>query len=138
MLKQLDAFDGIVAFATNLARNFDNAFVRRIPVHVEIPLPDENGRRRILETIVPDKVPFRHRIDFSAIAAKTPGLSGGDLKNVVVNAVSDLAARPWRTMDSEAITAVFAGQAEATAAAKRDVGMAEPVVTEEDVTLENQ
>ena len=138
MLKQLDAFDGIVAFATNLARNFDNAFVRRIPVHVEIPLPDEEGRRRILETILPDKVPFKALVDVAALAAKTPGLSGGDLKNVVVNAVSDLAAQPWRTMDSAAITAVFAGQAEATAAAKRDVGLPEPVVTEEDIPLENQ
>ena len=139
--KEQDAllfFDGIVAFATNLARNFDNAFVRRIPVHVEIPLPDEEGRRRILETILPDKVPFKALVDVAALAAKTPGLSGGDLKNVVVNAVSDLAAQPWRTMDSAAITAVFAGQAEATAAAKRDVGLPEPVVTEEDIPLENQ
>lgn len=136
MLKQLDAFNGIVAFATNLARNFDGAFVRRIPVHIEIPLPDENGRRRILETILPAKVPFKDRIDFAMLAAKTPGLSGGDLKNVAVNAISDLAAQPWQTMDSKALTAVFLAQAEATACAKRDVGR-NPVVTEEEVSLEN-
>ena len=135
MLKQLDAFDGIVAFATNLARNFDNAFVRRIPIHIEIPLPDETGRRRILETILPAKVPFKDRIDFALLAAKTPGLSGGDLKNVAVNAVSDLAAQPWRTMDATALTAVFLAQAEATERAKRDVGHS-PVVTEEDIPLE--
>ena len=136
ILKQLDAFDGIVAFATNLARNFDGAFVRRIPVHIEIPLPDENGRRRILETILPAKVPFKDRIDFAMLAAKTPGLSGGDLKNVAVNSISDLAAQPWQTMDSTVLTAVFLAQAEATARAKRDVGR-NPVVTEEEVSLEN-
>lgn len=136
MLKQLDAFDGIVAFATNLARNFDNAFVRRIPIHIEIPLPDEAGRRRILETILPAKVPFKDRIDFALLAAKTPGLSGGDLKNVAVNAVSDLAAQPWQTMDATALTAAFLSQAEASARAKRDVGHAPPVVTEEDISLE--
>jgi ATP-dependent 26S proteasome regulatory subunit len=135
MLKQLDAFDGIVAFATNLARNFDNAFVRRIPIHIEIPLPDEAGRKRILETIVPGKVPFKGRIDFAAIAKQTPGLSGGDLKNAVVNAISDLAVQPWPEMDAAAITAVFARQAEATAKAKRNVGR-NVSVTEEDIPLE--
>jgi hypothetical protein len=45
MLKQLDAFAGVVVFATNLARNIDGAFVRRILQHVEVPLPDEACRR---------------------------------------------------------------------------------------------
>ncbi len=138
MLKQLDAFDGIVAFATNLARNFDNAFVRRIPIHIEIPLPDETGRRRILETILPAKIPFKNRIDFALLAAKTPGLSGGDLKNVAVNAVSDLAVRPWQTMAANAITAVFVAQAETTAKAKRDVGRSNVVVEHELVPMEKQ
>ena len=136
MLKQLDAFDGIVAFATNLARNFDGAFVRRIPVHIEIPLPNEEGRKRILETILPDRVPFKDKIDFSLLAAKTSGLSGGDLKNVAVNAISDLAAQSWQSMDSTAITSVFLAQAETTAKAKRDVGRNPVVVSEEDVPLE--
>lgn len=135
MLKQLDAFDGIVAFATNLARNFDNAFVRRIPIHIEIPLPDEAGRKRILETIVPDKVPFKTKIDFAALAAQTPGLSGGDLKDAVVNAVSDLATQPWQTMDVAAITAVFARQVEATASAKCNVGRNIVVTKDEPVPL---
>jgi len=138
MLKQLDAFDGVVAFATNLARNFDNAFVRRIPIHIEIPLPDEAGRRRILETILPSKIPFKDRIDFALLAAKTPGLSGGDLKNVVVNAVSDIAVLPWQTMDGNAITAVFVAQAETTTKSKRDVGRNNSVVKEEIVPIEEK
>lgn len=136
MLKQLDAFDGIVAFATNLARNFDNAFVRRIPIHIEIPLPDEAGRRRILETILPAKIPFKDKIDFALLAAKTMGLSGGDLKNVAVNAVSDLAVRPWQAMDANAITAAFVAQAETTTKAKRDVGRNNVVVKDEIVPVE--
>lgn len=134
MLKQLDAFDGIVAFATNLARNFDNAFVRRIPIHIEIPLPDEEGRRRILSTILPDKVPFKAKVDLAGLAAKTPGLSGGDLKNIVVNAVSDLAAMDWQTMDAAALTDIFMRHAEATSKAKREVGR-NPIVTEETVSI---
>ena len=135
MLKQLDAFDGIVAFATNLAKNFDSAFVRRIPVHIEIPLPDENCRVRIFKTILPDKVPFKAKVDCASLASQTKGLSGGDLKNIIVNAVSDLAAQSWQTMDTIAITEVFANHAVAISKAKRDVGR-DVFVTEENVSME--
>ncbi len=41
MLLQLDKFDGVVIFATNLAKNYDGAFVRRILAHIEFELPDK-------------------------------------------------------------------------------------------------
>lgn len=37
MLRQMDLFSGIVVFATNLARNYGPAFVRRIPYHIYMP-----------------------------------------------------------------------------------------------------
>ena len=135
MLKQLDAFDGIVAFATNLAKNFDNAFVRRISVHIEIPLPDENGRRQIAEKLIPAKVPFKDKIDFSLLAQKTVGMSGGDLKNVAVNAISTIAARDWSNMDSAAIMSVFISQIESAVRAKHNVGRS-PIVKEESIALQ--
>lgn len=132
MLKQLDAFDGIVAFATNLARNFDSAFVRRIPIHIAIPLPDRDGRRRIAETLLPKAVPFRSEVDFDVLAAETEGFSGGDLKNVVVNSVCALASSAGRGWEPEAVNAVFREQVEWTRNAKREVGCG-GVVVEEDV-----
>ena len=122
MLKQLDAFDGIVAFATNLAKNFDMAFVRRIPFHIEIPLPDEFGLKRIVQELVPHKVPFREKIDFGRIAQASVGMSGGDLKNVVVNAICSLAATDWTKLDRVAITAEFINQVKWTKKAKANVG----------------
>ena len=91
MLKQLDAFDGIVAFATNLPRNFDSAFVRRIPIHIEIPLPDQKGRQCILEKLVPMQAPFRGKMDFAKLAMVSDELSGGDLKNAIVNGACEIA-----------------------------------------------
>src|SRR5215212_8143070 len=46
LLRELDTFNGIVIFATNLAANFDPAFERRIRAHVlfEIPGPEERAR----------------------------------------------------------------------------------------------
>ena len=135
MLKELDAFDGIVAFATNLSRNFDSAFVRRIPVHVEIPLPDEDGRRKLVLKMVPDKVPFKAKIDVAKIAAATESFSGGDLKNVLVNAISDIASRNYAEISAEEVNAVFMDNVGRVRKAKQEVGTRVRVVSSEDVDL---
>ena len=49
MLLQLDKFDGVVIFATNLAKNYDGAFVRRILAHIEFELPDKECRIKLWE-----------------------------------------------------------------------------------------
>jgi len=91
MLKQLDLFGGIVAFATNLSRNFDTAFVRRISQHIEIPLPDERAREAIWRKMVSPKVPGRETLDWGRLARESGAFSGGDIKNAVVNALARLA-----------------------------------------------
>ena len=133
MLKQLDAFDGIVAFATNFAKNFDSAFVRRISFHIEIPLPDRDGRRLIAEKLVPVDVPFKDKIDFARIADLAEGMSGGDLKNIIVNAICSLAAVDWGHMGEDAITDEFVKQIEYTRKAKENVGHAAVVVSQEEI-----
>lgn len=122
MLKQLDAFDGIVAFATNLAKNFDSAFVRRIPIHIEIPLPDKEGRLKILRKMVPDQVPFGDKIDLAILSEESDGMSGGDLKNAIVNGICELADRDWKNFDGGMITSVFFEQLQRIWSAKRAVG----------------
>jgi ATP-dependent 26S proteasome regulatory subunit len=93
MLKQLDDFGGVVVFATNLARNFDGAFVRRILQHVCVPLPDETCRVRLWERMIMPKIPGRQAIDFAALARSSDGFSGGEIKNAVLLALSEVAAR---------------------------------------------
>ncbi len=93
MLKQLDAFDGVVMFATNLARNFDDAFVRRILFHVEIPLPDAPALRRLWSSMLPEALPGRADLDLADLAAASEGLAGGDIRNVVVMAATEAVQR---------------------------------------------
>ncbi len=93
MLKALDAFDGVVVFATNLARNFDGAFVRRILQHIEIPLPDAEGRRVLWQRLVPAVVTGRETLDWADLAARSDGLSGGEIKNAVVIGLTEAAGR---------------------------------------------
>src|SRR5260221_1534053 len=47
LLLQLDSFDGVVFFATNLSSNYDTAFRRRILAHVYFPLSVETALTRI-------------------------------------------------------------------------------------------
>jgi ATP-dependent 26S proteasome regulatory subunit len=131
MLKQLDEFDGIVAFATNLARNFDGAFVRRILMHIEIPLPDAARRLLLWQKMITPAVPGRGTIGWQELAEQSDGLSGGDIKNAVVNALAAVAARD----DGErfATTADFAQAIEDVRRAARDVGPGRVVTVREEV-----
>jgi len=69
----LEAFNGIVIFATNLAANFDPAFERRIRAHVLFEIPGPEERARIWELqIHPKKTPLAPDVDFRRLASATP------------------------------------------------------------------
>ncbi len=93
MLLELDRFDGIVLFATNLARNYDGAFVRRIIDHIEFELPDFDCRRRLWEYLTPSELPISPDVTAEWVAEHSEGLSGGDLKNAVIAAASKAVQR---------------------------------------------
>jgi SpoVK/Ycf46/Vps4 family AAA+-type ATPase len=92
LLRELEAFNGIVIFATNLAANFDPAFERRIRTHVLFEMPGVAERARIWPLqIHPDKTPLADDVDFLQLAEKYV-VSGGDIKNAVIKAASAAAA----------------------------------------------
>jgi SpoVK/Ycf46/Vps4 family AAA+-type ATPase len=102
MLKQLDEFSGIVVFATNLAKNFDGAFVRRILQHICIAAPDEECRQRLWERMITPSVPGRETLDFGWLAKISDGMTGGFIKNAVLFALSNAADRTGRERRVEA------------------------------------
>src|SRR5437762_13144667 len=56
LFRELEAFNGIVIFATNLAANFDPAFERRIRTHVLFEMPGVEERAQIWQLqIHPDR-----------------------------------------------------------------------------------
>jgi SpoVK/Ycf46/Vps4 family AAA+-type ATPase len=93
MLLQLDAFEGVVIFATNLARNYDPAFVRRILAHVEFVLPDLECRHRLWMHYLRAKLPRSPDVEPAWLAAQSEGLSGGTLLNVIVQAATRAVVR---------------------------------------------
>src|SRR5450432_1129174 len=88
LLLQLDSFTGVVLFATNLASNYDPAFVRRILAHVHFPLPDEAALTRLWQYHLPAKLPLQPDVTAAILASRSAGLSGGEVLNVVILAAS--------------------------------------------------
>lgn len=88
LLLQLDSFEGVVLFATNLATNYDPAFVRRILAHVYFPMPDEAALIRLWSYHLPAQMPLDATVTPEALASRSVGLSGGDVLNVVILAAA--------------------------------------------------
>ncbi|MCY2924094.1 MAG: ATP-binding protein [Planctomycetota bacterium] len=120
MLKQLDESTGIVLFATNLAKNCDGAFVRRILQHIEVPPPDEKGRLRLWQKMVSSKVPGRDLLPFQELARLSDGLVGGEIRNAVIMCLSEVANRDGadRIIRLDDVTRAI----ESVRHAKRDIG----------------
>lgn len=86
LLQQLEAFNGVVIFATNLAANFDPAFERRIRTHVLFELPGVAEREQIWRVQMhPTLTPLADDVDFRSLAEKYE-VSGGDIRNAVLKA----------------------------------------------------
>jgi SpoVK/Ycf46/Vps4 family AAA+-type ATPase len=94
LLREVEAFNGVVIFATNLAANFDPAFERRIRTHVRFLMPGADERERIWHVQVhPRKTPLAADVNFRELAERFAA-SGGEIKNAVLKAASAAAAEP--------------------------------------------
>jgi SpoVK/Ycf46/Vps4 family AAA+-type ATPase len=118
LLRELEAFNGIVIFATNLAANFDPAFERRIRTHVLFEMPGVEERERIWELqIHPKKTPLASDVDFRRLAERY-GVSGGDIKNAVIKAAAAAAAEPGADLGKRITQRHFETATEEVLAAK--------------------
>lgn len=94
LLRELESFNGVVIFATNLAANFDPAFERRIRTHVLFERPGAEEREQIWRVqIHPDRTPLAADVDFHALA-ELYDATGGEIKNAVLKAAAMAAAEP--------------------------------------------
>jgi SpoVK/Ycf46/Vps4 family AAA+-type ATPase len=85
LLQELERFDGVIIFATNLAANFDPAFERRIRTHVLFELPDTAERELIWQVQLHERTPLAEDVDFRELAERYE-VSGGDIRNAVLKA----------------------------------------------------
>src|SRR6187200_2839665 len=94
LLQELEWYNGVVIFATNLAANFDPAFERRIRTHVLFEMPGATEREQIWRVqLHPTRTPLAADVDFRELAVRYE-VSGGDIRNAVLKAALTAAARP--------------------------------------------
>src|SRR5689334_13942224 len=94
LLQELEWYNGVVIFATNLAANFDPAFERRIRTHVLFDMPGPFEREQIWRVQMhPSRTPLADDVDFRSLAERY-AVSGGDIRNAVLKAALAAAAEP--------------------------------------------
>jgi hypothetical protein len=82
LLQRIEQYEGIVVLATNLHRNLDDAFLRRLSEVIDFPAPDEGARLRLWEKHFPPSAPIKN-VNFAFLARQFK-LAGGNIRNIAV------------------------------------------------------
>jgi SpoVK/Ycf46/Vps4 family AAA+-type ATPase len=99
MLLELEKFDGVVIFTTNLVRNYDEAFKRRILASIEFKLPDQAGRKAIWDIHIPKELPLEEGVNSAVLAERYQRTSGADIKDILLFAAVMAADRQAEAAD---------------------------------------
>jgi len=99
LLQEMEQFSGLAILATNLSRNLDSAFTRRIQHVVEFPFPDAQQRESIWRRQFPAAAPMAEDVDFRFLARQFD-LSGGHIRNAAL-AGAFLAAEKKQSISME-------------------------------------
>jgi AAA+ superfamily predicted ATPase len=91
LLQEMERFGGLCILATNRKVTLDRALERRVAVKVEFTPPDRSMRREIWRRLLPEKFPLADDVQVDDLAAGE--LTGGEIKNVVLNAARIALAR---------------------------------------------
>jgi SpoVK/Ycf46/Vps4 family AAA+-type ATPase len=81
----MEEYEGIVILATNLRKNMDDAFTRRMHHIIEFPAPDAAHREKLWRSLLPAEAPMAADVNFAFLARQFE-LAGGDIRNVVLAA----------------------------------------------------
>jgi ATP-dependent 26S proteasome regulatory subunit len=84
LLQKMEQYQGTVILATNLRKNMDDAFVRRIQFTIEFPFPGFEQRLAIWQRVWPAATP-REPLDLEFLARRFE-ITGGNIRNIALSA----------------------------------------------------
>lgn len=84
LLQRLESYDGLVILTTNLARNLDAAFLRRIHHGIEFPAPEAAERRLIWNRWLLLGAPIADDVDIEFLADRID-VPGGIIRNACMS-----------------------------------------------------
>ena len=99
LLMELEKFNGIVVFTTNLIDNYDEAFKRRILLSVYFDMPDEKARTEIWKLHLSEKMPLHPEVTAQSLAGRYDKISGADIKDMVFYAALYTLEKEKENMD---------------------------------------
>jgi SpoVK/Ycf46/Vps4 family AAA+-type ATPase len=108
LLQKMEEYDGVVILASNLSKNIDQAFSRRMHYSIEFPRPGKEHRERLWRGMFPAATPIGEDVDFPFLARQFE-LTGGDIKTVVLNAAF-MAAENGKVIGMEQVVKAMARQ----------------------------
>ena len=85
LLQKMEDHEGVVILATNLAKNLDQAFSRRMHYTIDFPRPDPLLRERLWRGMFPPAAPVSDDVDFHFLAEQFE-TSGGDIQMIALEA----------------------------------------------------
>lgn len=85
LLQLIERHEGVVLLASNRASQLDKALARRLGWHLTFPEPDARLRAQIWQSLLPDTVPVKGKLDFERLGRKF-SMVGGHIKNAVFKA----------------------------------------------------
>jgi DNA polymerase III delta prime subunit len=91
LLQRVEQYKGVVILASNLQRNLDEAFLRRMYDVVEFLFPDPPLRERMWRTHMPPDADRDPDIDYAFLGSQFK-VTGGSIKNIVLDAAFRAAA----------------------------------------------
>jgi len=89
LLIEIERFNGIVIFSTNLAENYDGAFITRIK-SIKFNKPTQELRKKLWESMLLDTLPLDINIDTEKLST-FEDICGRDIKNAIIRAAQKTA-----------------------------------------------
>jgi hypothetical protein len=112
LLSRIETHRGPVILTTNLRRNLDAAFTRRLQMVVEFPRPDVDARALLWTRLLPPRAPLAAGVDVAELASAV-ALTGGQIRNAALHAAylaagaggaigpAELALGIWREINKD-------------------------------------
>lgn len=91
LLQRMEAYEGLAILTTNMRKNLDPAFLRRLRFIVDFPRPDVEAREKIWRQCLPDESHELSDADFRQLARRLD-LTGGQIRQITLRAAFIAAA----------------------------------------------
>jgi AAA+ superfamily predicted ATPase len=107
LLQRMEAYEGLAILTTNMRKNLDPAFIRRLRFIVEFPRPDAAAREKIWRLCLPEESHDIHEVEFRQLARRLE-LTGGQIRQITLRAAFIAAAANDQIRLTHVATAVRA------------------------------